>query len=89
MLLEDEYGMTNVIVRRQVYEQYRLTVRGEAFLLVSGRLAKDDGAVNVIAEEIQPLTVRKAPRPPKEQQISPFRFLKTLRQTPPAAKSWG
>jgi hypothetical protein len=42
---------TNVIVRPDVYERYRVAVRGEPFLWVGGKLAKDDGVVNVLAEE--------------------------------------
>ncbi|MGH7607718.1 MAG: DNA polymerase III subunit alpha, partial [Gemmatimonadales bacterium] len=43
LLVEDEAGMTNVIVRPDVYERYRAAVRGEPFLWVRGKLAKDDG----------------------------------------------
>src|SRR5207253_2787240 len=51
VLVEDEAGMVNVIVRPDVYERYRTAVRGEPLLWVRGKLAKDDGTVNVIAEE--------------------------------------
>jgi error-prone DNA polymerase len=55
LLLEDEKGMVNVIVRPDVYEQYRPVVRGEPFLRVSGKLTRDGGrggSMNVIAEEV-------------------------------------
>src|SRR6059036_802953 len=52
LLVEDETGMTNVIVRTDVYDRCRAAVRGEAFVLVRGKLAKDDGTVNVLAEEV-------------------------------------
>src|SRR5256885_15582741 len=55
LLVEDETGMTNVIVRTDVYDRCRAAVRGEAFVLVRGKLAKDDGTVNVLAEEVQGL----------------------------------
>src|SRR3989442_14601364 len=55
VLLEDEAGMVNVIVRPDVYERYRTAVRGEPLLWVRGKLAKDDGTVNVLAEEAQGL----------------------------------
>ncbi|HUL02859.1 MAG TPA: error-prone DNA polymerase [Gemmatimonadales bacterium] len=55
VLLEDIAGMVNVIVRPDVYARYRVAVRGEPFLLVKGKLVKDDGALNVIAEEIHGL----------------------------------
>jgi error-prone DNA polymerase len=55
VLLEDEAGMVNVIVRPTVYERHRTAVRGEPLLWVRGRLANDDGTVNVLAEEAQGL----------------------------------
>ncbi len=47
--------MVNVIVRPDVYERYRTAIRGEPLLWVGGKLAKDDGTVNVIAEEARGL----------------------------------
>src|SRR4029077_2372464 len=37
VLLEDEAGMVNVIVRPEVYERDRVAVRGEPFLGITGR----------------------------------------------------
>jgi len=92
VLLEDDCGMINVIVRPDVYERDRIAVRGEPCLLVEGRLAKDDGTCNVIAERLQPLAVKRHAAIGAErstQTHSPYRFLKRLRSTPPRAKSWG
>jgi error-prone DNA polymerase len=92
VLLEDESGMINVIVRPDIYERDRLAVRGEPCLCVEGRLAKDDGTFNVIADRLEPLTLRKnipGSSPPSSYSPSPYRFLKKLRSTPPPAKSWG
>ena len=75
VLLEDEAGMSNVIVRPDVYDRYRATVRGEPFLWVRGKLAKDDGTVNVIAEEVEGLQCGD--------------FLKTMRRVAPDSKDWG
>jgi len=55
VLLDDVAGMINVIVRPDVYERYRAAIRGEPLLWVAGKLAKDDGTVNVIAEEARGL----------------------------------
>jgi error-prone DNA polymerase len=53
VLMEDECGAINVIVKPRVYERFRSVVRSEPFLLVRGRLQKDGASLNVIAEEIQ------------------------------------
>jgi error-prone DNA polymerase len=60
ILMEDEAGMINAIVRPDVYERDRVAVRGEPFLWVLGTLAKDDGTVNIIAEHVRPLKLRKS-----------------------------
>jgi DNA polymerase III alpha subunit len=57
--MEDEAGMINAILRPDVYERDRVAVRGEPFLWIIGTLAKDDGTVNIIAEEVRALTVRR------------------------------
>jgi hypothetical protein len=51
--------MTNVIVHPDVYDRDRLAIRAEPFLWVKGKLAKDDGTLNVIAEEVRGLAVRR------------------------------
>jgi error-prone DNA polymerase len=103
ILIEDEGGMTNVIVHPDVYERDRLAIRAEPFLWVKGKLAKDDGTLNVIAEEVRGLTVRPNDRsadtaahpeltlPPHERSAgSPaFRLLKSLRALAPDSKNWG
>src|SRR5438067_3323801 len=57
VLLEDETRMTNVSARHDVYTEYRTAIRGEPLLWVRGKLAKDDGTVNVIAEEAKGLQI--------------------------------
>src|SRR6267154_2053349 len=102
VLLEDEAGMVNVIVRPDVYERYRTAVRGEPLLWVRGKLAKDDGTVNVLAEEarglrlhgmrdaggeIRPITTHPASR--ISHLDSPYAFLKMFRRLAPDSKDWG
>jgi error-prone DNA polymerase len=89
VLLEDEAGMVNVIVRPDVYERHRVAVRGEPFLWVIGKLAKDDGALNVIAEEVAGLKLHVHPSPFPLPPSRPFAFLKTLRRVAPESKDWG
>ena len=67
-------------------------------LLVSGVLAKDDGTLNILAEEIQALDcgLRIADCGFAEDSQSPIRnpqsamaFLKTMRRVAPDSKDWG
>jgi error-prone DNA polymerase len=55
MLLEDEWGMTNVVVLPPVYERHRLTVRTAGFVTVAGRLERREGVINVVAERVSEL----------------------------------
>ena len=99
VLLEDEGGMTNVIVRPDVYERYRAAIRGEPLLWVRGKLAKDDGTVNVLAEEAKGLHCGLRTSdcgfedPPDESAIhnpqSALAFLKSMRRVAPESKDWG
>jgi len=90
LLIEDETGMTNVIVRPDVYDRYRAAVRGEPFVLVRGKLAKDDGTVNVLAEEVEGLRLVGAQHAaPLHDAPSPFTFLKAMRRVAPDSKDWG
>src|SRR5256714_12239243 len=90
VLLEDEAGMVNVIVRPDVYERYRPAIRGEPLLWVRGKLAKDDGTVNVIAEEAFGLKLHGMRDAGSEMRPhSPYAFLKTFRRPAPESKHWG
>ncbi|MCG6988663.1 MAG: DNA polymerase III subunit alpha [Gemmatimonadetes bacterium] len=61
VLMEDEAGAVNVIVKPDVYQRDRAAVRMEPFLAVRGRLQKDGDTLNVIAYEVQALRVPGAP----------------------------
>jgi hypothetical protein len=67
-------------------------VRGEPFVCIRGKLAKDDGTVNVLAEEVEGLKLgsgnveRGAELPPGG---SAFAFLKSMRRVAPGSKDWG
>src|SRR3989441_198749 len=101
VLLEDVAGMVNVIVRPDVYVEHRTAIRGEPLLWVRGKLAKDDGTVNVIAEEAKGLQIYRGSRiadcgledPLVESAIrnpqSEMAFLKTFRRVAPESKDWG
>jgi error-prone DNA polymerase len=97
LLVEDETGMTNVIVRPDVYDRYRAAVRGEPFVLVRGKLAKDDGTVNVLAEKVEGLQceIRNVKREMNDPDFalrtshSAFGFLRAMRRVAPDSKDWG
>jgi error-prone DNA polymerase len=59
LLLEDEFGLANVIVKPDLYESQRSIVRGSPFVIVHGRLELRDGTTNISAERFTPLEVPK------------------------------
>jgi len=61
VLMEDEYGPINVIVKPDIYKRDRNQVRMEPFLSVRGKLQKDGGTLNVIAYEVEALRVPGTP----------------------------
>jgi error-prone DNA polymerase len=98
VLMEDEAGMINAIVRPDIYDRDRVAIRGEPFLWISGRLAKDDGSMNVIAEEVRALRAHRPPSPAtwgmegdggRWRGVNPYSLLKNLRRWAPEPKSWG
>jgi error-prone DNA polymerase len=98
VLMEDEAGMINAIVRPDIYERDRVAIRGEPFLWISGTLAKDDGSLNVIAEEVRALRARNPTTSTAWQTegdgrrwkaMNPYSLLKNLRRWAPDPKSWG
>ena len=100
VLLEDESGPINVIVKPPVYERDRSTVRTEPFILVRGRLQKDGATMNVVAFQVEPLRAvdpsgtvlpesREAGNPRRNTKASAFCYLTALRQSPPGIKSFG
>ena len=61
LLLEDEFGLVNLILFPDVYERFRLLARTEPLLLTEGTLERRDRNVNVLVESLAPLD---APGPP-------------------------
>jgi error-prone DNA polymerase len=55
MLLEDEYGMTNVVVLPPVYERHRLLVRTAGLVSITGKLERREKVVNVVAQRLHEL----------------------------------
>ncbi|HEX6648603.1 MAG TPA: error-prone DNA polymerase, partial [Pyrinomonadaceae bacterium] len=55
--LEDETGVSNIIVTPQLFDKYRLELVGHPFLLIEGALQNQDNVVSVKASHVQPLTL--------------------------------
>ncbi len=53
LTLEDETGVSNVIVRPDLFDRERMTVIRQPFLLVEGVLQHQDGVLSVRAERLQ------------------------------------
>ncbi len=52
LTLEDETGLVNVIVRPDVYERYRRTIRQSMTVIVEGQLQKESGCIDVLARKV-------------------------------------
>ena len=61
MTLEDETGTSRVIISPDFYNQNRMVVLSERFVLVSGIVQNQDNVVHLKARSIQPLTISAAP----------------------------
>ena len=55
LTLEDETGVSNVVVTPDKFQDNRMLVTSEPFLLVEGVLQKQDGVIHVRAKVIKPL----------------------------------
>jgi len=53
--LEDETGISNVVVAPPFFERHRLMITSEPFLQISGRLQNTDGVIHIRAAHLQPL----------------------------------
>jgi error-prone DNA polymerase len=53
LTLEDETGVSNIIVRPDLFDREKMTVIRQPFLLVEGVLQHQDGVLSVKAEQVQ------------------------------------
>lgn len=54
--LEDETGISNIIVWRKMYERFRRAVIAGRALKVTGRLQRESGVTHVVAEQIEDIS---------------------------------
>jgi error-prone DNA polymerase len=69
LLLEDEFGMLNIIVPPWLHERQRALVRGEAFVIVDGTLQRKEGTLNVLAERFSVLPVPRTMQAPESHNF--------------------
>jgi error-prone DNA polymerase len=55
LLLEDESGLVNVVVRPDLYESQRSVIRGEPYLCIEGTVQLRSGTLNLLAVKATPL----------------------------------
>jgi error-prone DNA polymerase len=56
LTLEDETGVSNIIVTPQLFDRYRIELVDHPFLLIEGALQNQDNVISVKATHIQPLS---------------------------------
>ena len=56
LTLEDETGVSNVVVWRKVYETFRKAVIAGRLVRVTGRIERDGPVVHLIAERVEDLS---------------------------------
>jgi error-prone DNA polymerase len=61
LALEDEGGLINVVLRREVYEASRKALRSP-FVVVEGRLQRRGEAISVLARRVMALEVEERAR---------------------------
>ena len=60
MLIEDEFGVVNVIVPPPVYKASRLAVRTAPFARIEGRLERRERVMNVLASKVEAMAMPSA-----------------------------
>ena len=58
LTLEDETGVSNVVVWPKVYEQYRRIVMGGRLLRVKGYLQREGSVVHLIAQTVEDMSYK-------------------------------
>ena len=61
LTLEDETGISNAIVRPDLFDEQRNVLVSAPYLIVEGMLQNQDGVVSVKAERVRPLNTSMAP----------------------------
>ncbi|MEO1562722.1 MAG: OB-fold nucleic acid binding domain-containing protein [Pseudomonadota bacterium] len=54
--LEDETGISNIIIWKNIYQKYRRAVIAGRLLRVTGRLQRDGAVTHIIAEHVEDIS---------------------------------
>ena len=69
LLLEDEFGMLNIIVPPWLHDRQRALVRGEAFVIIEGDLQRKEGTINLLAKRFEKLPIPQAMEAPESHNF--------------------
>jgi len=58
--LEDETGISKLIVNPDLYEKYRVAINREKFLRVEGILQNQDHTISIKASRVLPISISAA-----------------------------
>ena len=83
LLLEDETGMTNLIVRPEVYERHRAVVRADPLVLAWGRLERAGRNLNVLVSRVERIV------PPRERPLPDEAPIERVRAAAPVGQHFG
>jgi error-prone DNA polymerase len=83
LLLEDETGMTNVIVRPEVYERHRAVVRADPLVMAWGRLERHGRNLNVLASRLERIV------PPADAPLPEEAPIERVRAAAPVGQHFG
>jgi len=81
LLLEDETGMINVIVRPEIHDRHRSLLRTETILVAHGRLERRGRNINVLATRLERATIPATAEPSADAH--------RIRQAAPAGQYFG
>ncbi len=102
LLVEDETGMTNIIVPPPIYERDRIAIRSEPLVQVWGRLERRNDTLNILAERVTGLSHAARPEVARQAETAARRAagtgagqggrvadLRGLKVAAPPGNNWG
>ncbi len=87
MLLEDETGMANAVVRPDVYERHRAVVRADPLVVCWGKLERRDRNINVLVHRMERVETAGIERP--DEASAPQTEIARLRAAVPPGQHFG